>query len=208
MSARRLPLLVALVLISGFGAAFVTPDCAYACSCASPAGSSPKELARREFSGSDAVFAGEVTDIDKPRLITSSLDPMTVTFRVSEAWKGTERGTVNVETAIEEASCGYPFNEGESYLVYASKGTSSGGLEVALCSSTKPLSEADADLAALGPGAAPTGSPPGGDRLPDTSGVRPGLPDPAWALLFASGAAVLVVAAACARSWRWRRPRR
>ncbi len=133
---------------------------------------------------------------------------MTVTFRVSEAWKGAERETLDVETAITEASCGYPFDEGESYLVYASKGTNSGGLEVALCGSTKPLSEADTDLAALGPCAAPTGSAPVGDRLPDTSGARPGLSGSPLALLLASGAAALVFALAFARSSRWRRPRR
>src|SRR3712207_6879912 len=60
---------------------FLMPDCASACSCGVPAGSSPRELVRQELSSSDAVFAGEVVDIDKPLPLTSSVDPVTVAFR-------------------------------------------------------------------------------------------------------------------------------
>ena len=180
---------------------FLSPDCASACSCAAPAGASPQEIARKEFSGSDAVFAGKVTKIDEPLSLTGSTEPMTVTFRVSEAWKGAERETLEVQTAVFDASCGYPFEEDEGYLVFAAEGADGGDgeLEVALCGSTKPLSEAKTALAALGPGAAPADSPPAGERLPDTSGVRSGTSGGAWALLLGSGAA-LVFAVAAIRS--------
>ncbi len=159
------------IVVAVVCAAFLAPDCASACSCAAPAGASPQEVVRQELSISDAVFAGEVVDIDRPLSITSSVDPMTVTFRVSEAWKGAGRETVNVKTAVSDTSCGYPFDEGEGYVVFASEGTTygEGELEVALCGSTKPLSEARVELAALGPGAAPNGSSTAGERLPDTS---------------------------------------
>ena len=184
------------------------PDCASACSCAAPAGTSPQELARQELSNSDAVFAGEVVDIDGALSISGSVDPMTVTFRVSESWKGAGGETVDVQTAVSDASCGYPFDEGEGYLVFASKGIffEEGELEVGLCGSTKPLSKARAELAALGPGAAPTGPPAAGERLPDTSGALPGLKPTSLLLLSGAGAVTLVFAAAIRSSGgRWTR---
>jgi hypothetical protein len=42
------------------------------------------------------------------------------------------------------SACGFPFKEGQEYLVYASGGRD---LKVDLCSETKPLSEADPDVA-------------------------------------------------------------
>ena len=48
------------------------------------------------------------------------------------------------------ASCGFPFVEGEEYLVY-----SSNAVTVSLCSRTRSMSEADEDLASLGEGRSP-----------------------------------------------------
>jgi hypothetical protein len=62
------------------------------------------------------------------------------------------------------ASCGYPFREGQEYLVYAYSGKR--GLEVDLCNGTQRLTEAEADLEVLGAGQKPMG----GEALSDTSG--------------------------------------
>ncbi len=198
-----------LVAVAVACAVLLAPDCASACSCGVRAGASPQELVRGELSYSDAVFAGRVIDIDGPPISLSSAAPMTVTFRVSEAWKGAVGETAKVQTAVSDASCGYPFDENKSYLVFASEGTTYGerALEVILCSSTKPLSGSEKALAALGPGSAPTGN-PADDRLPDTSGARPGAPGFERALLLASCAGAFVLAAAAIRRIGWRRPRR
>lgn len=105
---------------------------------------------------------------------------------------------MDVRTAASEVSCGYPFNEGVSYLVFASEGATRGirGLEVGPCGSTKPLSESGKTLAALGPSADPTGSPSAGARLPDTSGARPENSNRDLALAFASCAVTLILALA------------
>lgn len=188
----------------------LAPDCASACSCAAPAGVSPQELVRKELLYSDAVFAGEVVGIDGPPISLSSAAPVTVTFRVSEAWKGAARETVDVRTAVSDASCGYPFDEKESYLVFASEGTmyDGRGLEVGLCGSTRPLSAAGKTLAVLGPGSAPPGATPAGDLLPDTSGARPEIPGPERALLLASSAVAFVLAVAAILRIGRRRTRR
>ena len=190
-------------------AGLLAPDCASACSCASPAGVSPRELVREELSYSDAVFAGKVVDIEDPAISLSSAAPMTVTFRVSEAWKGAEGETVQVRTEVSDAGCGYPFDEDGSYLVFASEGElyDGEGLEVGLCGSTRPLPAAGETLAALGAGPAPTGN-PAGDRLPDTSGARLEIPGLERHLLLVSSVGVLVLAGAVVRWIGRRRPRR
>lgn len=152
------------------------PDCASACSCAALPGT-PQERAGKALSGSTAVFSGEVVELEKPPPDTEMVEgtwltvmvmggggeEATVTLRVSEVWKGPRRQTVTVSTEADSGmGCGYPFEKGREYLVYATGDDPS----VNLCSETKPLSEARADLEALGNGA----SPEYGGALSDTSG--------------------------------------
>ena len=115
-----------------------------------------------------------------------------------------------MQTAVSDASCGYPFEEDESYLVFASEGKmhDTRGLEVGLCGSTKPLPAAGKTLAVLGPGSAPPGATPAGGRLPDTSGARSEIPGLERAPLLVSCAAALVLAVAAVRWIGRRRPRR
>jgi hypothetical protein len=113
------------------------------------------------------VFSGKVVEIEKPPSGPdwSSEDPETATFRVIESWKGTGGGTLEVKTPVSGASCGYHFEEGQEYLVYASgRGEP---FETSICSGTTHLSKADEDLALLGNGEKPKD---GGDALTDTSG--------------------------------------
>jgi hypothetical protein len=159
------------------------PDCASACTCGVEG--SPKERARGAIADSDAVFSGEVVELDKEPPDTEMVKgtmltvmgeggrESTVTLQVSEVWKGPEQQTVRFTTPVDDGiSCALPFEEGREYLVYAS---GEQGLEVGGCSETKPLSAADADLALLGI----SGEEPkdvADEVLSDTSG---GLPTPA-----------------------------
>jgi hypothetical protein len=120
-----------------------------------------KERAERALSSSEAVFSGEVA--------ATSRHPgtATVTLRVSGSWKGPDGAMLEVKTPVGGGACGYPFKEGQEYLVYASGGRD---LEVDLCGETTPLSKAGADLTVLGNGEKPKNS---GDALNDTSGVVP-----------------------------------
>lgn len=111
-----------------------------------------------------------------------------IEFRVDESWKGVSGKSAVVygqDTAyygeLEEGkmytgnSCAYPFEEGESYLVYAS--SYEDGFRVEGCDRTGLLADADEDLQALGPPA---------DRLTDTGG--PPMPIVGGLLLAATGA--------------------
>jgi hypothetical protein len=146
----------------GNGLFFSSRPCpVFACSCAPP-GTPIQELNR-----SGAVFAGKVVAIDAPsnlpilttsfpfiNFLSSSADPVSVTFDVSDVWKGPAYRQLVVTTVRDSASCGYPFQVGETYLVYATE--QGAELTTNLCSRTNSISQAQSDLVALGPGTAPT----------------------------------------------------
>ena len=163
---------LAFLVLAVLGVVVLLPECAYACSCALPPGDQ-KVRAERALSGSEAVFSGEVVDFEKSAPPTTMMEgtmwtimgggTATATLRVSEVWKGPKQRTVEVTTGADSGmGCGYPFEDGREYLVYAGK-----GISVDLCSETKPLAKARADLAVLGNGEKPKY---GGDALSDTSG--------------------------------------
>jgi hypothetical protein len=102
---------------------------------------------------SAAVFSGKVTSIERGQRT------MNVTFEISQSWKGTKGKSVTVTTALSSAACGYGFKKGKSYLVYCIK--SRGKVKAAkafrtgICSRTKTLAQAKADLKKLGKGTKP-----------------------------------------------------
>lgn len=116
-------------------------DNALACSCAEP------RPVSEVYQGSDAVFVGRAVDVRPEGRSTA------VQFKVDMAWKGVPDDTVVLRTADSGVSCGYPFEEGRDYLVYASGDP--GHLETGLCGRTQPFDTAFSDLAYLGPGYIP-----------------------------------------------------
>lgn len=111
-------------------------DAALACSCA------PSPPPKESLQQASAVFTGTVLAADTRGGIS------TVRLRVERSWKGARCGEVTVTTAADSATCGYDFQVGQSYLVYADK--QRGKLHVSLCSRTSLTSQAEEDLTALG----------------------------------------------------------
>ena len=128
-----------------------SPTPVEACSCADPW---PVEEALEKR---DAVFSGTVLKIERPRRITSSATLITVTLKVDQVWKGDVEEVVTVKTAVSTASCGYPFVENESYLIYASH--DGNDFRTGLCDRTALLNQARSDLEQLGPGHPPISLP-------------------------------------------------
>jgi hypothetical protein len=125
-----------------------SPERVYACSCMMPG--SPLE----EMEQSAAVFAGKVVKMEAPGgQIISSADPVAVVFEVSRVWKGPVEGRIQLTTARDSASCGYEFQGGVEYLVYAYEVDSE--LHAGLCTRTMLLVNAAEDMAALGEGIVP-----------------------------------------------------
>ncbi len=141
----RLSPLAALVALSV--AAAIAPSRALACMCV-------QSNVQAAYDGSAAVFEGFVKEVGEPQSDAPDAGPRRkVRLEVVSAWKGAEGEQVTVFTAADSAMCGYTFQVERSYLVYAISGP--GGLEVSLCSRTRPMAEADEDLAHLGMGATP-----------------------------------------------------
>jgi hypothetical protein len=113
---------------------------------------------------SDAVFIGEVLDIQKNvgsirrwfyeltlpfkgGTFDHSVYYMSVTFNISKEWKGGAGHSLLVQTPDAKVCCicGYEFEAGKSYLVYASGAP----LYTNICTRTKPITEAAPDTAVL-----------------------------------------------------------
>lgn len=140
---------VLMIITFSVGSALTRPAVASACSCAD-AGTIQEKKER-----SDAVFEGTATSVKQSSLFLfrSPDKAVKTSFRVSEVWKGHVAPTIEVLTAESGDSCGYEFQEGERYLVYARSTGSS--LEVSLCSGTILQSAASEHVAALGSGSTP-----------------------------------------------------
>lgn len=125
-----------------------------ACSCIMPA--PPME----SMEASAAVFSGTAISVEGmgDGIMTSGADPIEVTFAVSKVWKGPQTETITLTTPRDSAACGYPFEEGEEYLVYAYE-EENGALTTGLCTRTTTLATASDDLAALGEGTQVTDEP-------------------------------------------------
>jgi len=126
---------------------------ASACSCIQPP--APREA----LANSDAVFVGRVVSIfdPNPGPFVSSADPLRATFQVTTVWKGAAVATLNVVSARNGASCGFHFEQGREYLIYAH--LLHGELETNICTRSAELVHAQADLVALGAGQAVIAAP-------------------------------------------------
>ena len=117
---------------------------AAACSCAL----SRTETSCRDLAAADAIFAGEVVSIDpvmrdiKGRPVAAA---QRVTLRVLEAFDGAVGTEVHVLTSPDGPSCGYPFDKGSRYLVYA-YARPDGQLTTSRCSRTKHLANIGGEL--------------------------------------------------------------
>jgi len=73
---------------------------------------------------------------------------MEVSFEVQRSYTGVQSKHVLVSTGIGAGDCGFDFETGRKYLVFAYKGDS-GELSTGICSSTALLEESQANLAYL-----------------------------------------------------------
>lgn len=80
-----------------------------------------------------------------------------VHFEVLQIWKGIENSQVMITTGLGGGDCGFDFQVGQEYLVYASKSTMYGEktLVAVICSRTSEISLAQGDLQILGEGEIP-----------------------------------------------------
>lgn len=142
------------------------PSYASACSCI------PQNV-KQAFLASGSIFAGRVVKIEPNE--DSERGGYTVTFEVSEAWKGVRDPILKVNTAGNSAICGYAFKNGQDYLVYATKEPGY-DLRVSLCSRTQPLDQAAEDLKELGEPAVSMSQKSAGSNEPAAKTAEPSKP--------------------------------
>jgi hypothetical protein len=127
-----IPTLLLLVLSLAAGSAL-------ACTCTN--NYTPTEAYEHSY----AVFSGKVVGM-------LEVDPFTKVFsiQVYSVWKGPSFAMVSVATGPDSAACGYEFQVGEEYLVYAYSAMPTYTYSTDICTRTRLLSNATEDLASLG----------------------------------------------------------
>jgi hypothetical protein len=147
---------------------------ARACSCPGPAGAKTmREVAEWYAGGPNAgrtIFEGTVEKqqaaagpIGAPRQATSTSTPeqhRVVSLRVLRSYRGDVAGMVSVLTGSGNGDCGFDFDTGSQYLVYADE-VEEGVLVTGIYAGTSLLAHADSALRAL------RGEPPAQDDLLD-----------------------------------------
>ncbi|HYE17438.1 MAG TPA: hypothetical protein VEA69_03280 [Tepidisphaeraceae bacterium] len=117
---------------------------AVACSCL------PNPPPAEALKAAGAVFLGKVTAIDRG---AGQFAGLTVTIEVDRTWKGPGEKTLTVNTASDGAMCGFTFEVGKSYVVYAH--AEGKALSTSICTRTAHVDAAGEDLKALGEGKKP-----------------------------------------------------
>ncbi len=115
---------------------------ARACSCAGDGAPC------QQYWEASAVFIGTVIE---DRLVTFKegdrvRQMRAVRISIDEAFRGVEGAEVEVLTALSSAACGFGFRRTQQYLVYAFRSEADQKLHTSICTRTRAISEADADL--------------------------------------------------------------
>jgi hypothetical protein len=94
---------------------FASAENAFACGCAASLEPLEKQI-QAAFTNSVAIFSGTVVEVRESRADESKF---IVKLKVAQSWKGAAKGEIFITTAKESSMCGYFFQIGEKYLVYA-----------------------------------------------------------------------------------------
>lgn len=136
--------LVCALVFVGFGGV-----AAFACSCVQVTGIPLQKQVEESKLMARAVFSGKVLSV------VGNMESwnLIVRFEVADLWKGNIGRNIEITTPTSSASCGYSFEEGKSYLVYAYGEVTDAPkakLMTGLCTRTRRLSKAKEDIQFLG----------------------------------------------------------
>jgi len=94
---------------------FASAERSFACSCVASLEPDKKQV-QKAFTSSSAIFSGEVLEISESSADKNSL---LVKFKIAKLWKGELKREIIITTNKDSAMCGYGFEVGKKYLVYA-----------------------------------------------------------------------------------------
>ena len=150
-------------LVSGILAFLLSCASAFGCTCVPPPPGikSARELSEWKSQGVTVIFEGKVEDAElKSKLLDASVGDlvpanldqsapvMVITFNVSHSYRGVRQLPVQVETGLGGGDCGFGFEIGKQYVVYAYIGES-GRLSTGICTGTALLEDSAGNLAYL-----------------------------------------------------------
>ena len=141
---------IAFYLFGIFALTLFTNDVVSACSCLPFGEESVAQQVNRAKKDASVVFSGKVLEVVRKPESSSVI----VKFRADKSWKGNVSRRISLSTGADSALCGFNFEVGKSYLIYA-QGTDAKNLQTNICTRTAGLSNAKADLKALGRGRIP-----------------------------------------------------
>ena len=123
---------------------------ALACRCVVDPDQTLEQKINAHLKNAKAVFSGEVREI-YPSFFGQNIPrkDILVKIRVDESWKEILPEEINIVT--DSSSCGYSFEKGKSYLVFANS-SDEYGLTTAKCLPNKELENATEELKILGEG--------------------------------------------------------
>ncbi len=115
---------------------------ALACSCAPQESDSIETQVKEAYTNSTAVFVGEVVEvIEKPDTFITE-----VKFKNMKSWKNELQDEITITTGRGGGDCGYEFEVGKKYLIYAYG--DKGKLGTNICTRTSDF-ESNKDIAFL-----------------------------------------------------------
>ena len=110
---------------------------ARACDC-------PELTFEESFENANVVFKGTVAEV-ATNWVSGGLK---ITFSVEKSWKRSVENYTTINTPVSN-NCGYPFVQGETYIVWVNKKFS---LQTTACERTQPWVDAGEDIEKLGAG--------------------------------------------------------
>ena len=117
------------MLRSAFIGLFILIPQVYACSCVML-----MSTCDRNWSLGDTIFVGKVIAMEKGATPLAA----DARFIAEESFRGTVAAGSEIVIHSDGSNCNYPFVEGASYLVYATKNPQDGFLYTSRCTQTRP----------------------------------------------------------------------
>ncbi len=125
----------------------LVPISVNACTCGMQFGrASVRDRVTSERDNSDAIFVGRILENITPE---GALYMAAFRVEVEAAWKGVTSELVTVSTGLEGRMCGYRFEVGATYLIYAD-GSTDKGYGTSKCTRTAPIGALPDDRQYLG----------------------------------------------------------
>lgn len=95
--------------------------------------------------GADAILTGKVISQEEGGTPDQGIYAIPFDIKVTKVWKGANQPTVTIATS--NSMCGYPFEVGKEYLIFAN--VEDGQLYADSCSRSQPFETAERDIALL-----------------------------------------------------------